>query len=182
MNLVHLLDQRRRPAGVSKPPAGHGEGLGKTVQHHGPFPHPGKRGDGGVLFAVIGQFTIDFVGNHQQIVLDNQRRDGREVSPGHDDPGRIIRIGKNQRSCFRRDALFKHLRAQAKAVADICFYRNGHPAGQRHAGSVADIAGVRNQHLIPGPYAGPQGQINALAGPDRHQDFFVRVVFHMHSA
>ena len=70
MDLHHGVGKKRGRAGVADAPTGHGAGLRETVQEDAAFAHPGERRDADVLGAVVGQFTVDFVREHDEIVIE----------------------------------------------------------------------------------------------------------------
>ena len=71
MNLHHGIDQPTGTTGETNPEASHGEGLGKAMQKKGSLLHAGQGSQAEVL-ALVGQFGINFVADHDQVLLHRE--------------------------------------------------------------------------------------------------------------
>lgn len=71
----HGGDEGLRPAGVTEAESRHRKGLGDAVQQQRALPHARQGGNGDVRLAVVPQFAVDFIRQHNEIVLDADARD-----------------------------------------------------------------------------------------------------------
>ena len=86
-----LIDERRRRAGVADAEPGHGPAFGKSMQEYGPLAHPRKRGDRHMLRAIVGQFSVDFVREDDEVMLLAEGGDRLKCFTRH---GRAGRVGR----------------------------------------------------------------------------------------
>ena len=132
MNLHHRVGERRRGAGVADAPAGHRERLRKAVQEDAALAHAGQRRDADVLRAVVGQLAVDFIGEHDEIVLDAEPRRsfpaprGVCVAP-------VGLHGKLSISTFdaRCDFRLQRFGGEPEVVFRACRHRDGDAVGHR---------------------------------------------------
>ena len=69
MNLANPLRELTRGHYITDPPAGDTEGLGETVNHQSPVPHPGQGDNSDVFLPFIEDVIVDFVGNGEAVPL-----------------------------------------------------------------------------------------------------------------
>ena len=126
--------------------------------------------------AVVDQFGIDLVRNDEQVVLFHDARDLLQVVLLHDCAGRVVRIGKDQELGTGGDCFFEAVGRQAEIVLLVGRYRDRRSAGKHDARRIGNIAGVRNEDLIPVGHQGPQGEIDGFGRADCYQDLGVPVI------
>ena len=62
-----------RTGHVAEPPAGHGVGLGETIEGQRALRHAGQGGDAGVAVAVVEDLLVHLIGEDEKIVLARKR-------------------------------------------------------------------------------------------------------------
>ena len=175
VDLHHRLDDLRRPAGVADAEAGHGIGLGKTVQKNRALQHPGQGGDADVL-PLEGEFGIDLVSDHQQIVAPHDGGDLLQVGVGHGAAGRVGREIQHQRLAPGSDDLLDVLRANREAVFRLAGHSYGHAVRHGDAGRVTDVARFVINDLIARIDQRAERDIHGLAHADGDEDLVGWVV------
>ena len=130
MDLGHGSDDDRIGQGIADAPARHGIGLGKAIQQDRTVLHMRQGGEAYMLFTAIGEVTVDFIRNHDEIVLFCKVSNLHQVFTRHDGTCRIVRIADEQSPRFRGKVLFKLRRCDAEVVFQPCRYGYGHAASQ----------------------------------------------------
>ena len=97
VNPEHGLDHWGGPAGVANAEPGHREGLGESVKENRPLLHSGKGGNR-LMRSLIGEFGIDLVGDHDQVVFTSDFGDGLELVFGQGSAGRVGRKIQDEHS------------------------------------------------------------------------------------
>ena len=124
----------------------------------------------------VGQAVVDFVGEHHDVGLADDVRNGLKLVAVHDGAGRIVRIGENEQLGARRDGGAERLGGQLEAVLDAGRERHGNAAGHLGERRVADEARLGNEHLFAGIDEGADGVVDGLRAADGDENFLVRVV------
>ena len=128
---------------------------------------------------VVGQLRVNFVGNDDQVMPQNDLPQLFQLRPAQNAAGGVVGIGQDQRLRLGGDRLFQRLGGQHEVVGFAGGHGHRAAACEDHAGGVADIAGFWHQYLFAGVEQSPQRQINALAGPYRDQNFILGVIGNM---
>ena len=102
------------------------------------------------MFSVIGQIGVDFVGNHNEIVLLGKLRDGGQSFPRHDRSGRVVRISDQQGFGPWGHGCGQLIDGDAKLVFAGAADADRSAAGQRHARLVGNVTGFRHQYFVSG--------------------------------
>ena len=110
VNLHHRLDHRLRRAGITDAPARHRVGLGHAVQEDRALFHARQGGQGGMRRGVVGQLAVDFVRQHDEVVLDADCGDLLELLAGIVAP--VGLVGK-----FSMSTLDRGVTARSRASA-----------------------------------------------------------------
>src|SRR5690606_35821130 len=115
----------------------------------------------------------DLVGDHQQIVLHREVRDGRQFVGGEDRAGRVVRGVQEQQAGARGDqgAQFVEVRAEVRGAQGERYARR---ARHRDAGGVRVVVRLDRDDLVARLEEGEQRGGDRLGGPGRHQDLRVR--------
>lgn len=124
----------------------------------------------------VGQAVVDLVGEHHDVGLADDVRNGLKLVAVHDGAGRVVRIGQNEQLGARRDGGAERLGGQLEAVLDAGRKRHGNAAGHLRERRVADKARLGNEHLLAGIDEGADGVVDCLGAADRDENFLVRVV------
>ena len=175
VNLQHLLQDIGRGSRVAQTPARHGVGLGKAIDQHGPLLHLRQSCNGGMVSAV-GELRINLIGDHKNVVLDDDFRNGLQILLGHDGSGGVVGEGKHQKLGPVRQLLQKLLRCQPELILLLQLDDHRHAIRQHRAGQVGHVAGLGNQHLIPRIEHSAHGNVNGLASAHRNHDLMIRVI------
>ena len=98
------------------------------------------------------------------------------MGAAHDAAGGVVGIGQDQHLGPGVTAASSASAVRRKASSALVSRGTGTPPS--HAGQriIADKAGLRDQHLVPGIQHRPQTKINGLAAAYRDQDFLLRGV------
>ena len=112
----------------TEPPAGHGEGLGKTADDDGALLHAVDFRNGNVLLAAVCKFAIDFVGDDDDIRPAQHCRNPLQILTPHDRAGRVIGIGQNEQLRLWGDGGLQRLRRQAKLILCLVTIGTGTPS------------------------------------------------------
>ncbi|MNP66685.1 hypothetical protein D3C76_1624230 [compost metagenome] len=91
MNFQHGINQIGVSASVAHPPTGHRERLGESIDENRPVLHSRNRSEADVLLP-IGEFRINLVRNHDQIMFLDDLRNRQPVLVRHDAARRIAGI------------------------------------------------------------------------------------------
>ena len=165
MELDHLFNDIFRTAAVSEAPSCHCKSFGKSVNDDRPLTHPRKTCDGNML-RTVGEFGINLIRNHIQVVLFYKLGDGLKIFPGHDRPRRIVRERHDEHLRLRRHMLFKLFHRQLEFI--LILQRDDDRNAVRHhsAGQIGHIARLREQHLVPRIQHAAEPDIDRLTPPD----------------
>ena len=177
MHLHHGIDQLGRTAGVADAPARHGERLGKAVQKDRALRHARQRGDAGV-FAVEGEFRIDLVAQHQQVLLPRKRGDFCQLVLGTGAARRIARQVEHQNLGPGLPRLFQGFGGEGKVVLGVSGHRQCLAMRQADAGMVGHVTGLVIHHLVPRIEKRAEGQVEGLRNADRHDHLVFGTVVH----
>lgn len=99
VKLGHIFGDFGWGAGVTDTEAGHGPSFGHTVEEDGTRLHLGDC-DEGVVWGIVGQFGVDFVGEEEEVVLDTELRDFVDVVMGEDGAGGVTGEIEEEGACF----------------------------------------------------------------------------------
>ena len=177
MDLSHLGQNVLGTAGITKPPACHGISLGETIDQNGTIPHARKGCDGDMLIAVS-QFGINLIGDHEQVMLFDQGRDGLEILTCHDGTCRVIRERQDQNLGLFCNGFFQFRCRQAELIFSLQFNDHRFRTCQDCAGLIGYIGRLRDQHLFPFPGIdhGTQCQVDGFGTTHCYQHFFLRLI------
>lgn len=164
----HGLNERRRRAGETDAPTGHGKSLGETVEKDRALFHSRKNGNAGVLGAFVGQLAVDFIREDNEIMTNTDCGDFFEFRRLHRGAGRIRREIQHESAGAGCDDLFQILGAQGKSI--LRAGADGHGNAMRHSdrGGVRNIAGLVVDHLVAGIQQGAEREIDRFG--DAHGD------------
>ena len=129
-----------------------------------------------MVFTRIGQFGVDFIRDHVQVMFQTDLCHLLEILPAHDGAGRIVREREDQNLGLIRD-MFLHLccgKAEFILLLQGDRYRNA--VCQSRTGDIGDIARLRDQHFIARIEHGPEGQIDRLRSPHRDKALAGRII------
>jgi len=127
------------------------------------------------VLAVEHEVLVDLVGDHEQVALDGQRRDGRELVAGEDRTGWVVRAVEQDEAGARGDGVFEFIQVGAEA-GGAQGDRDPDPAGHGDVGGVGVVVGLERDHLVAGLDQGEQRGRHGLGGAGGDQDLGVRVV------
>ena len=179
MNFHHGGNKRFRTAGIPQPEPRHGECLGKSVQQERALLHPRQRSYGNMRLAVITQFTVNFIRQHDEVVPDADAGDFlKGFHRGHRS-GRIRREVEHQHLGPRCNGRFQHLRVQGEKIPFACRHGGSYAVGHIDAGGIGDITGFVIKNLVPRIQNGTESEIYGFAYAYRHQHFAQGVVVDM---
>ncbi len=135
--------------------------------------------NGSVLLLIITKLGVNLIRQHKEVVL-------------HTDGSNLLqRLARSNRTRGVRGKIqHQHLGTrgngslqfgwiQCKKIINTRLHRLGRTVSHHHRGSVAHIAGLMVQHLIPWIQQTTQRQVNSLAHSHRGQNLTQRVIFHM---
>ena len=110
----------------------------------------------------IGQLTVYFIGNHEKILFQDHFRNGFQVLPLHDRPGRVVGERQDEHLGFIRNGVAELLRRQTELIfrLQIDEYRNR--IRQDGTGFIGNVAWLGNQHLISRIDHRAQSDVNGL--------------------
>ena len=175
MHFHHRLDERRRAARIADAPAGHGEGLGKSVQKNGALLHAGNAGDARV-HTFKRQLGINFVAQHDQIFFDGELRDGLDLRAVAGAAGGIARQIQHEQFAARLPRGAQRFDGQRKII--FCERRHGHGEAvrERDARRITDVTRLMKHHLVAGIDERAAREIERFAHADGDDDFVFRRV------
>ncbi len=163
------LDEVLRIQPVAQPPAGHGEGLGETVNEHDGavvFPVGHHRGEG----AVVHQAGVDFVGNHIKAVAVRQFHDGLEPVGLGDRTGGVAGGVQDDGHGAGRDPAGDIVGIRLEPLRFAKHIGNGRAVGQADQRGIAHVAGFGIQHLVAGVHDGKQRVQDGGLGARGHRN------------
>ena len=172
MDLGHDRDDRLRPCGVAQPPAGHGVGLGKAVDHDGPFGHAGQRREGNMAVQAVGQLGIDLVREDHHLGTAQHFRQLFKILLAHDGAGGVVGVGQDQQLGAGGDGRPQLCGCQAELILGPGGDGHGHAAGELGDRLIADKAGFRDDDLVPRLDQRADGQVDRFAAAHRDQGLF----------
>ena len=179
VQLGHLLNNRCRPQCITQAPAGHGIGLGKTVDNHRALCHAGHGSNGGVVHTAVGQLAVNLIGQHINLVLLQHSTNGLQVLPAHHRSGGIVRVWEHQQLGLRRNSSFQRGSRQTEVVFFLRYQRHSHAAANLYQRFVAHKGRLHHQHLITGAHQCADGHINAFGTANCHQHLIFSPVLQM---
>ena len=103
-----------------------------------------------MLFAVVNQLFIDFIGNDVESLLHRQFGDVRQLLAVPDAAIWIIRRIENQRFCALGDIRREILRLGDEALFGVALHQHRNAADNAHDFRIGNPAGRGNQHLVAG--------------------------------
>src|SRR5690349_17330528 len=167
----HQLGRGLDPADL---PAGEGERLTRRTDRHGALAHPGELDDRHVL-AVEDEVLVDLVGDHEQVALDGQSRDGGEFVAGEHRAGGVVRAVEQDEAGAGRDGFgeFGQVGAEARRAQRD---RDADAAGHGDVGRVGVVVGLERDHLVARLDQREHGRRDRLGGAGGNQDLAVRVI------
>ncbi len=171
VNLDHLLHDFSRSAGVAKAPSCHSISLGEAVDNDGSLLHAGKSCDGNVLFAPIGQLSVNLVRRDDEVVFFNNRDELLQVRALHDGTRRVVREGHDQNLGLRRNGCFQFFRRQAELILFLELDGDRYAVRHNDTRFVGYVGGLRDQNLIAGVNHGTHRQINGLRAAHCDKNF-----------
>ena len=176
VDLHHRLDDVGGTAGIADPPTGHRKGLRESMKKDSPLLHPGQCRDGVVGHLVVGEFAVDLVGQHNEIVLHRKGGDLPQLLQRQDRSGGIGREVQHQDAGLVRDRLLQGVRAERELLLGTGGHGHGNAASQQDAGAVGDIAGLVVEDLVAGIEQGAERDVDGLGDTHGDDDFVVGVV------
>jgi hypothetical protein len=121
---------------------------------------------------------IDLVGDHQEIVLDGQRRQRLQLSALQHRAGGVVRAVEQQRTGGGRDRAGQRVEIEREPVSvGHQWHTPPGRAGQRHRGGVGVVVGLDEQHLITRAHQGQQCGADGFGGADGDEYLGVRIVY-----
>ena len=109
--------------------------------------HAGQAGDADV-FAFEGQFGVNLIGDHDQVMLHCQIGYGLQFLARHRTAGGVGREIENEHLALVRDRRLDGGGGDAKLFLRPAFHRDGYSVGQRDGRRVAHITGFVIDHFI----------------------------------
>ena len=139
------------------------------MQQDGSLPHAGP-GDDGFVPADVGQFGVNLVADHEQVLLHANLGQSIQFRTAQYRPGRVGRKIQEQNLGAGRGAGYL-LRIQPKTIIGPGV--DGPPLrmGQGDGGGIGHIAGLVIKDGFPGIEHCPQRQVDRLADTDRNKNF-----------
>ena len=169
MDFRHGGNNVRVGQGIADAPACHGIGLGKAVQQDGAVLHLRQPGKADMPLAAVGQVTVDFIGNYNQVMLYGKAGNGNQLLSGKNGSCRIVWVADEQCLGLVSDMRLQILRRDAEVVLDFCRYRHRHATSQGCTCLVGHIARLRNEDFIPWCQDGTHGNVQSFADAYGHQ-------------
>ena len=176
VNFHHRLDDVRWTATVADPPAGHGKGLGKSMQENGPLLHARQDGYGVMGDPVVGKLAVDLVGDDDEVVFSGKGGDPFEFFQRHDGTGRVGREVKHQDAGPVGDGALQIGCAEHKAFRRSGCHGHRFSSSKRDARSIRDVAGLVVENLVARIQQGSESEIDRFGDAHSHDDLVVRIV------
>ena len=171
LDLGHALDDVGRAGGVADPPAGHGVGLGASVEGDGVV--VGVGGGGGVaLEGVVAEddAVIHLVAEDDNILALEHGGQGVDLGGGVEETawvtGRIEDEGFGPRS----DGRFQLGGSDLKGVVNIAEHVHRHAAAERGLLGVGDPVGGGDDDFVAFVEQGGEGEVEGLFAADGDDD------------
>ena len=125
----------------------------------------------------IGQFPVDLIGDHIQILFQDHLRDLLQILSFHHGPRGVVGEGEHKELGFLRYGIPQLLRGQAELVFLLQVDKDRNRVRQNGAGLVGNIAGLRDQHLVARVHHGPQGDVDGFRPSHRDQNLMGGIIF-----
>ena len=145
------------------------------MQEDGAVLHAGHRREG-VVGPVVGQFGVDLVGDHQDVVLGADARDHLNILFAQGGAGGVVGIIEDDGLGLGRDGRAELRLGDAELVLALRLDGDGHAVREGDQGAVRDVAGLVINDLVAGVGDGADGEVEGFADADGDQDFIGRVV------
>ncbi|MNI70815.1 hypothetical protein D3C73_1266490 [compost metagenome] len=120
------------------------------------------------MSAVVGQLSIDFIRQDDQIMGLHNFCNGLPVLVSHDRPCGIIRKVHHQQLGARGNSLFQCLGSKLETLFCSRLHLYQCSSVQIGDGRISNIAGRRNNNLISRSGEGTQRQIQGFTAADRY--------------
>ena len=156
---------------IADAPAGHGIGLGDTVDQQGALLDLGA--DGGQadkLLVVIDEVVIDLVGDHIQVILHTHLGDGLQLTAGVHHAGGVGGIVQDHALGFGGDGGSQLFRSDLEVLRLRGLHHHRHAAHHPDQFDVTHPVGSGQDHLVAGIHQRPQGRIDTGLGAAGHGD------------
>ena len=124
----------------------------------------------------VGQLTVYFVGENDNVLLHADFGYLLKVRLSHDGSGRIVRERKHQKLGLVRNRGTKVLSCQTEFVLFLQADGNRNALRQNDTRLIGNVAGLRNDDLVARADHGTDGQVDCLAAADRYDGFLHRVI------
>ena len=118
----------------------------------------------------VGQFTVYLIRHNKYVMFNDYLRDSLQILALHDCPGGIVGKRQDQNLGLLRDSLLQFPGSQAELIFRFQIEYHRLCPRQNGTGFIGHIAGLGDNHLIPGVDHGPQTYVNGLgtAHGDHH--------------
>ena len=177
--LMELQNRRQafpRGTDIAQAHTGHGIGLGKAVEDDRPFAHARQFGKGCEFGIAVHEFTIDFIGQDDEVVFFGKFGNGHQFFGRHDRPCRVVGIADDDGLGLGRDDFFQGFDSQFEVVFRIGRHEDRRPAGQFDRRRIGDIGRVGDDDFIARFGNGQKSHGQAFGDADGDQDFVFRVI------
>ncbi len=123
------------------------------------------------MLAAVGQLAVDLVGEHIQVVFNDDVRDRLEVFLAHDCPRGIVGVRQHQDLGLRRDRSLELFGFEAEFILILERNNDRHAVRQNRAGLIGDIGRLRDQYFVALVDHGAEHQVDGLRAADGNQYF-----------
>ena len=127
-----------------------------------------ERAEAGVR-GVVGEAVVDLVGDEVEVAAFGEPDERLQRSAGLHRAGRVRGRAEQHRLRARGDRGLHHRRVDGEPVLPAGRHPHRHPARERDARLVGDVAGLGDDHLVAGVEQHPQREVEPLgdAGGDQ---------------
>ena len=126
------------------------------------------------------QLGVDLIRKHHDVGIPQDLRNGFQILPLHHRTGGVVGERHDKELGLGGDGGFQGLGPEAELILLAAGHMHRHTAGQGGDGLIADKAGLRDDHLIPGLHDGADAHINGFAAAHGHQHLPQGVVVQVH--
>ena len=124
----------------------------------------------------VGQLGVDFIGQHQNVVLPQDGGNLLHLGGAHHGAGGVVRVGEDDQLGARGDSRPQLVSRQAELILGPGGNVHRHAAGQLGNRLIADKAWLRDDDLIPGLHHRTDGKVDGLTAADRDQNVFLFII------
>ena len=178
MDFVNLLHDFTGSADIAHAKARHGIGLGEAVHGEGSFLHARQRCKAG-MGAFIGEITVDFIGNHHQVMLLGKVGDFYQRLSVHDGAGGVIGVANKDSLGPGSHFLFQFFHSEFEFIFSPGRHQHRFAPGNGYAGRIGQVSRIRNKYFVFRIEEGGHDDADGLRNAYGHHDFIHRIIIHM---